>query len=178
MGLPEWPGGQPHVRYARPDDYDLLARFSCGSRDPWEEEINAIFQAFGRAGEQEEIHIRVAEDATAGQLVAASAFRDDIPFVVGPERRKEVATYIQALGVVEEYRDSRERWAIPGYASLGDFVLVDLLLAIHKHWNEHECVVWSQIATGNLHCQQLVEERGFKPMENHDNGYDTWGAIL
>src|SRR5579871_3542947 len=96
----EGPEDWPHMRYARPKDYDLLAEFYCGSDDPWEEEINEFFQGLGRAKGHPEIRVRVAIDPGPEKLVAAGAFRDDIEFVAMPERRKEeAATYIRALGI-------------------------------------------------------------------------------
>ncbi len=168
--------GWPHVRYAGPEDYDLLADFDCGPENPWEEEINQFFRGLGRAGEQENFHVRVAIDPSSEKLVAAGVFRDDIEFVVVPERRKQEVTYIQALGVAEEYRYKRNEWNLTDYTGPGDFMLTDLLLAIHEHWEGQERVVLAQIATDNLTCQRLVDEQGFRQILSQDNGYDTWGA--
>jgi hypothetical protein len=168
------------MRYARPEDYDLLAKFYCGSDEPWEEEINEYFQGLGRNRGDKDVQVRVAIDPGEGKLVAAGAFRDDIELVAMPSRRKEeTATYIRALGITSEYRENPgEEWKVGDYTSIGDLVLNDLLRAIREHWDGRECVVWAHIATKNKQCQGLVEKVGFTQMMPLDNGYDVWGARL
>jgi hypothetical protein len=179
MGAAEGPEGWPYVRPASLEDYGLLAHFDCGSEHHWEDEVNEIMRGLGRAGEQENIRVRVAIDPDTGDLVGAGAFRDDIEFVLLPERRSLDNTYIQALGITKKYREPSNRRRVEGYPSVGAFVLNDLLAAIYEHWDGQEAVIWAKIAADNVRCHRLVRAQGFKPiLEDDEEGYDTWAVRI
>jgi hypothetical protein len=165
------PGPPRTVTFETLEDYSALETLTFGS-SAWETDNMAVFRILSRrlVAARSGV-VRVAIDASTGEIIGAGAFDHHGPgFVFADRNLPSDAVYLAGFGVTP----SHEHFRTEDGKSVPAALMVDMLTAIHGYDEKEMPPVWRVIAKDDLSGAQLATTFGFSPLNLDDGEWRVW----